>query len=140
MKPVFQTIVDKDKGNCFAACLASVLEIPLEIVPNFLELYGMTNMRKEADKWLNERYGLTLLAVETTDHRSHFRPIIPNTICLASGKSKTFEGGYHVVVGKIDKHGLNFMMTHDPNPNQKGIDGKPIYLYFFVRSDPKSGV
>lgn len=33
MIPVFQTILGPERGNCFAACLASILEVPLETVP-----------------------------------------------------------------------------------------------------------
>jgi len=34
MKPVMQTIYDGVSGNCFAACVASVLEMQLEELPN----------------------------------------------------------------------------------------------------------
>lgn len=33
MKPVFQTSFGSKKGNCQAACVASILEIPIEDVP-----------------------------------------------------------------------------------------------------------
>lgn len=42
MQPVVQTRTGAD-GNCFAACLASILEIPLKQVPEFTE-----------DDWLEE--------------------------------------------------------------------------------------
>ena len=35
MKPVDQTILTAPGGNCFAACVASILELPLADVPNF---------------------------------------------------------------------------------------------------------
>jgi hypothetical protein len=38
MKKIFQTIVDKDHGNCMQAAIASLFEIDLEEVPNFIEL------------------------------------------------------------------------------------------------------
>jgi len=37
MIPVYQTIVDKNKGNCMQAAIASLLEMNLNEVPNFIE-------------------------------------------------------------------------------------------------------
>lgn len=45
MKPVEQTILHPPDGNCFAACVASILELPIEAVPNF---------RTEGDGWWRE--------------------------------------------------------------------------------------
>lgn len=38
MKKVFQTIVDKDHGNCMQAVVASLFELELDDVPNFIEM------------------------------------------------------------------------------------------------------
>jgi hypothetical protein len=35
MTPIEQTILTPPDGNCFAACVASILELPLETVPNY---------------------------------------------------------------------------------------------------------
>jgi hypothetical protein len=35
MKPVEQTVLMPPGGNCFAACMASILELPLETMPDF---------------------------------------------------------------------------------------------------------
>lgn len=37
MKPVEQTVLMPPHGNCFSACMASILEMPLEAVPCFEE-------------------------------------------------------------------------------------------------------
>lgn len=37
MKPVMQTLFGNEKGNCMQACLASLLELALDQVPNFVE-------------------------------------------------------------------------------------------------------
>ena len=47
MTPVFQTKVDKDHGNCMQAAFASLFDLKLEDVPNFIEL---------GDKWFSEMY------------------------------------------------------------------------------------
>lgn len=33
MIPVFQTVLGAERGNCFAACLASILELSLDAIP-----------------------------------------------------------------------------------------------------------
>lgn len=38
MIPVYQTIVDPGKGNCLQAAVASLVELPLDQVPPFIEL------------------------------------------------------------------------------------------------------
>lgn len=35
MKPVEQTIIELGQGNCVAACIASILELPIDRLPNF---------------------------------------------------------------------------------------------------------
>lgn len=37
MTPVYQTIFDDKRGNCMQACTASILDLPLESVPNFID-------------------------------------------------------------------------------------------------------
>lgn len=37
MTPVFQTIISGTNGNCMQAAIASLLDLPLESVPNFKE-------------------------------------------------------------------------------------------------------
>lgn len=44
MKKIYQTIIDKDKGNCMQAVVASLFEKELNEVPNFMEY----------DKWFEE--------------------------------------------------------------------------------------
>ena len=36
MKPVYQKVIDKDNGDCMQAVMASLLELPLEEVPEFI--------------------------------------------------------------------------------------------------------
>jgi hypothetical protein len=36
MTPVFQSILTAPGGDCFRACVASIFELPLEVVPHFL--------------------------------------------------------------------------------------------------------
>ncbi len=46
MRPVDQTVFTVPGGNCFSACVASVLEMPLDAVP-----YFMGDFKEEPDAW-----------------------------------------------------------------------------------------
>jgi hypothetical protein len=65
MKRVEQTILSPPDGNCFAACVASILELPIESVPNY---------RTEGDDWMPRRQAwlrplnLCFLGWEHTDN------------------------------------------------------------------------
>lgn len=144
MKPVNQEISDPGKGDCFSACLASLLEVPLSEVPKFRRDFG-ADMMKEAKKWLAENYGLSIVTIQMQDWDSEefcggdLRLVgaVPGTPCIAGGKSPNFPNCSHAVVGQTDIHELNFVMTHDPSPSKKGIEGNPTHLYFFVPLHPE---
>lgn len=136
MKPVHQTITDRDQGNCWSAAIASVLELPIEEVPPFVKL-DRSRFYELATEWLSKR-GLMILRVRMPreyltgdDIRFHH---LPECVCIASGKSPRGDYG-HSVVGKIiDGH--NFVMTHDPHPDGTGIEGMPWTFEFIVPLDP----
>lgn len=141
MIPIFQTIIDVAEGNCFPACLASLLELPLDSIPHFLKEYGRTNMMKEARKWLSEKYGLTILTIEAQRGAipiyAYVRPLHAEALCMVSGYSHTFEQpASHVVVGRIINDIFDYELVHDPNPSGKGINGDPLYFYFLMPIDP----
>ena len=125
MIPVFQTTFGFPHGNCFAACLASILELPIADVPNFCD---GDNPRWKADclEWLRP-FGLYLLSVALPD----------------DFPADQMPAGYHVMSGKSPRGKFNHSvvgfagkMVHDPHPSGDGIDG-PITEYdFFVSLDP----
>lgn len=140
MKPVFQKIFDDRKGDCFAACLASLLEIPLEEVPNFRDLQeqpGGKDMVWQADEWLREKHSKRFLGIEIYHPGGGERTDIcllnrlfcanQNEFVLLSGESprKNVDGSkkYHCVIGKADCWG--FEVVHDPHPEGGGIVGQP---------------
>lgn len=51
MNPVQQTLTEPPEGNCFASCVATILELPLDQVPNF---HG-SNWWEQWQRWLAER-------------------------------------------------------------------------------------
>jgi hypothetical protein len=105
MIPVTQTEigVDNPRGNCLMACVASILEVPLESLPDLYE------REKAGDHWF------TVLAE-----------------VLASHGLKPIEGGkrdlYHIGVGPSPRSDmphavvmLGTEMVHDPHPDRTGL-------------------
>ncbi len=146
MKPVFQSIVDVGRGDCFAACLASLLELPLEEIPNFRAIEADNpkgdNMTKLACGWLYRHFNLSLVTIYNgkeleTGEDIRLTNAFPGTPCIACVISPNLENAQHSVVGEIDKEGMNFVLTHDPNPNGKKIQSRPLFLQFLVSMNPK---
>lgn len=63
MRPVEQTVLELGRGNCVAACIASILELPIDRMPNF---HGGHWYAHWAD-WLAPA-NLTLTEVPLPDH------------------------------------------------------------------------
>ncbi|HXG85964.1 MAG TPA: hypothetical protein VNI84_18225 [Pyrinomonadaceae bacterium] len=145
MKPVYQKIIDVGRGDCFSACLASLLEMPLEDVPNFRALEtdnpNGDNMTKLACGWLHRHFNLSLITIYNglelkTGADIRVTNAFPGTPCIACVKSPNFENANHSVCGEIDEQGMNFVLTHDPNPNGKPISSRPLFLQFLVPMKP----
>ena len=120
MKPVFQDIIDADKGNCMSACLASVFELELNQVPNFWWMArGSTpRMQDEMVKWLRT-LGYCLLTVGM----KKFIPFSQLVGCYALGgvKSQMFDVNHGIIVTWVQKddHTVSMEVVHDPNPKNK---------------------
>lgn len=121
MKPVYQTIFGKPDGNCFAACIASILEMGLEDVPNFCKGDNPRWMF-DLNAWLHQ-FGLGALTVSFHDE-------IPLTKgwCCAGGYGGP-EGVMHEVVMKDMK------MVHNPHEGWGELT-KVVDYTFLVVLDP----
>lgn len=119
MKPVNQSETRWGAGNCLQACLASILELPLDSTPNFVA--------EESDwlgalaKWLQSQFAMGVLLLKLGDDPSSTRP---QGYCIASGPTH----GYlkHSVVW-LDGH-----IVHDPHPARPGLKGIDDLLVFTV--------
>jgi len=124
MIPRHQTIFGK-RGNCYAACIASILELPLEIVPNFCE---HRDWQQRSKAWLAERG----LGIVTISYASVF-PFpdgsfpLPSGYCILSGLGP--RGYRHCCVGFEDK------VVFDPHPSGAGLV-KPDEIEYFVILNP----
>lgn len=109
MKRVEQTILYAPDGNCFAACIASILELPIENVPNFR---GRDHdWWHEWQQWL-QPYNLALLGWSSDDlgdEEVRADTLRGYTICTVRYDSSN-EGISHSVVA------LNGEIVWNPHP------------------------
>lgn len=115
MSLIYQDKIHKkgQRGNCLAACISSVLTLPLEDVPAFEEM--APGLWKEAlNSWANSRGYLVLKTKQPDESGDLF---------IAVGQ--TVRGTRHAVVVKDQQ------MIHDPHPSGAGLT-QIEYLLRFV--------
>lgn len=125
MIPVKQTRIGYPGGNCFAACVASVFEVPLESLPDLpMEKWASDELWwKTWMDWLAERNcGLVVLHGQT-----------PPGYVLAGGKSPRGDFDHQVVA-------LNGNIVHDPYPDNAGLDGEIKDWTIFYPLDPSKPI
>jgi hypothetical protein len=113
MIPVYQTIVDKGRGDCMRAALASLFHLDITQVPHFL-LFKRAWHDVYVDFCWTMGYDYECTHHGKTRIRSYH---LINGAVIAVVKSKTFENCHHAVL--INKKGL---VIHDPNPNQAWLN------------------
>lgn len=135
MIPVNQTTFGIKEGNCHAACVASILEIPIDQVPNFAKGNDSEAMHAAFGKWAWE-HGQDVLEMYTgyLDGKPlYFCGYQPYVIL--SGKSPRCDD-HHAVVGRISKSGFGFEVIHDPHPDKTGLpDGFDWITFIMKRTD-----
>ena len=110
MKPQQQTTFGSGHGNCFAACIASILEVPLSTVPNFCE---RKNWREATNDWLT-KFGLFYIDVTLPDDaRDEMIRYCGHHVISGDGP----RGLRHAVVGWQGR------MVFDPHPEGGGVSG-----------------
>jgi len=112
MIPIDQTILhDPDNGqygDCQRACVASLLEIPIEEVPHFLETGIDADFNKKYGEFLESR---NLFQLIINANSSYIFPVK----CYHFIYGLTERGTLHGVIG------LNGKMVHDPHPSRSGL-------------------
>lgn len=119
MTPVFQTI-HGPQGNCYEACLASILDMPLERVPRFQgDWWGAA-----LNAWL-ATIGKRILFVRMQEceplETAALVAVNPSIAAV-----KTITGPLHSVVCAGGK------MIHDPSPRPLSHPSFPVILWSFV--------
>jgi hypothetical protein len=116
MRHIFQDNLTVGEGNCFAACVASILELPLAEVPNFCAAAAGTGWWPGFQHWLGER-GLYAIGVKLGAGRPAMSPAAFGVPCILTGTSPRGDWR-HSVVAFTAVGGFEF--DHDPNPNHDG--------------------
>ncbi len=113
MKPVTQTTCDSQEGNCFAACLASLLEADIDIVPNICApAYARDDWDREINIWLVENFGVWWFDFSLPE--KEVKNIIPTK-------------AYHLMCGESSRERLHSVvgqgghMVWDPHPDRSGL-------------------
>ena len=116
MKKVDQTIVDKGSGNCTTACLASLFEVGIDDLPNFITLGdGWFQVFWDTLKEYSCEYHGTGWLESPDRHHGQILVESPNIdgFVIASVESRTFKDVGHSVIMN-----LKGLVVHDPNPNK----------------------
>lgn len=127
MKPVMQTVIGTS-GNCMSACLASILELPLEAVPNFCEVGDDDAAWWNACRAFLRKYGLGIITL-TFEDPAQWVTLGLDGYHIVAGPSPRLEGMHHATVW------YNGQMVHDPHPDGTGIV-KPETLDMLYLLDP----
>jgi hypothetical protein len=128
---VNQTDLSSTSGNCYQACLASILERKLEDVPHFMLDWEVNQTPKRIDRWLADQ-GLFML--EVCVNGPGVISLMPsNVLCIMSGPSPRFTG-MHAVVGRTrDVGDTEIDLVHDPYyPEPCFFNGAPVAWTAFL--------
>jgi len=107
MIKIYQTKFGED-GDCFEACLASILEMDIKDVPHYKE----ENWYFKYKEWLQSK-DLDLLMVGAWSKEKGVEKFIPNVFAIATGTSP--RNIKHAVVYLKNK------MVHDPHMSDDGL-------------------
>lgn len=102
MKPVDQTTFGEPGGNCFSACVASLLELALEDVPYFM---GHDHWFLVFQNWLRARGWYAVNCKLADDWQ-------PAGLYILGGESPR---GAHAVIAE------GSTIVHDPHPSRTGL-------------------
>ena len=123
MKPIQQSIFDFEHGDCFRACVASIFELPLSAIPNFME-EGPEFFWDKLSDWTNK---FNLKALDITFSSDEFHLFwLKDVWVIAMGKSPRNANFDHCVVW------YNGKMKHDPHPDNLGTMGEPHTFTVFI--------
>lgn len=132
MKPIFQTKFPTEEnpkqGDCFRACIASILELRLEEVPDFCASQG--DWETNFHQWLAEK-GLSSVEVNLGPDQIIY-PVTEGTLCIVSGTTSRHPTRLHSVIGRVTwnktlkiyneaRPFLMFEFLHDPHPSGEFI-------------------
>lgn len=124
----FRPVMQSRPTNCFQACVASVLGLPIDEVPEACD--GAKWDWDAFQDWLATR-GMQAIEVGFGNGGTLY-PVRKPVLCIVTGKSpRECVTGAHAVVGELV--GVEgFRVLHDPHSSQAGFEGEPTHATFFV--------
>ncbi len=132
MIKVEQTILGEN-GNCFAACVASILELPIKKVPNLgigTENYDWAEWMLAWNQWLADRnFGLSVVHYYEWEGVSNTKPHGYSILSAKSPRLKEQDLNHAVVC-------LNGEIVFDPHPQREMGVGSWEYFYVFNALNP----
>lgn len=131
MTPVTQTkvVVRNSKGeivvsgNCYAAAIASMLDLPITEVPNVEIFFPWSDDNRFWDEWMNKWLELKGYRIEPAPEYGVFH----DDQYYPGGTRESLLGDYYFVSGK-SLRGVNHIciyqdgkLFHDPHPTREGL-------------------
>ena len=123
LRPINQTICKFKNGDCFQACVASILEQSLGAIPAFMK-DGEDNFLANLNNF-GDDIGIRFIDLAIKD-----KSLLRDCYSIACGKSPRNPDKRHAVVYFGDK------IVHDPHPFNDGIVGDPEFYTMFIIKDP----
>jgi len=120
--PVEQTRTGSLIGNCFAACLASILEISISSVPDF-DADGNAFLRQVNDFLLP----LDLFYIQVSPDNPTFPEVFRYGNVWHTIEGISERGGQHACVGNAGE------LVFDPHPGGKGLVSVDVYGFLVAR-------
>ncbi len=119
----YQTKLHKigTRGNCLAACLSSITEIPIEKIPKLEDING--DWAEEMIGWLWDNG----FEFESYNDEDQIIKESNNDYYIVGGTSPRNKNINHSVIYK------NKNLIHDPHPDNKGIINEPKYLWYIKK-------
>ena len=135
MTPVMQTTFGEGSGNCYPACLASILEVSLESIPNFCcDTPKDEDWTLRTQEWLRQ-FGLGVVTIRYEDGMYG----LPNgALTIATGPSPREGVSRHCVVGRVqilEDGRQTIAMLHDPHPSAEFLTELEV-CEFLIQLDP----
>lgn len=115
---------EAEAGDCLSACIATVLDIPLDDVPVFV---ASPHWFAELNEWMDNR-GLALVFLQFDDGTWPWIP--PDNLPLIVGGPSPRGPWGHAVVGIW--RGAAMEVLHDPHPSRAGLAGEINRVYVIV--------
>jgi len=123
MIPVCQTNTSDTIGDCVRACIASIFEFEIEVMPNFWEqTQDGLKFTQLVSAWVTEHLGYVLVSVNFDEDLSK---IIEDVLCIAVAKSTVDSDVQHAVVWQGG-------IVHDPHPEKLGFIEEPTVFMLFI--------